>query len=81
MTKLTFLSEAQLEAISGGNGSWGGGSTTTTTTSLFSWASYKNVLKQSNFANNVVLGGGKFSIAGITNEQGNMATQSITLLG
>lgn len=73
MTKLTFLAEEQLEAISGGNG-WGGMSITSWS---FRSADYKNSLRQSNIATNLVFGGGKNSFAGIINEQSNLAFQSI----
>ncbi|MFZ9228583.1 MAG: hypothetical protein ACO23C_10770 [Prochlorococcaceae cyanobacterium] len=77
MTKLTFLTEPQLEAICGGGWPMGGGSTITTTSWVYSSASYKNSLRQSNFATNLVFGGGKNSFAGVINEQSNLAFQTI----
>lgn len=80
MIKLTFLAEEHLEAISGGNG-WGGSrgprGGSSTTSWVFSAASYDNSLKQSNYATNLVFGGGKNSFAGIINEQSNLAFQTI----
>lgn len=76
MSKLTFLTETQLEVICGGRWPMGGGSTTTTSW-VYSAASYKNSLRQSNFATNLVFGGGKNSFAGVINEQSNLAFQTI----
>ena len=73
MTKFTILADEHIEAISGGNGSWGRSSFTTT----YSAASHKNALKQSVFATNVVVGGGRNSFAGVINEYSNLAFQSI----
>jgi len=77
MTNLSFLAEEQLEAVCGGGWLPMGGGSTTTTSWVYSAATYKNSLKQSNFATNLVLGGGKYSFAGITNEQSNLAFQAI----
>jgi len=54
-----------------------GGGSTTTTSWVYSAASYKNSLRQSNFATNLVFGGGKNSFAGVINEQSNLAFQTI----
>lgn len=80
MTKLTILADHQLEALSGGNGRRRGGSSSSFS-SVFSMASYENILRQSNLATNVVVGGGRNSFAGVINEQSNLAFQSIAQLG
>ena len=77
MTKFTILADEQTEAISGGNGSWGRSSFTTS----YSAASYKNALKQSVFATNVVVGGGRNSFSSVINGQGNLGEQFITQVG
>jgi len=74
MTTFTILSDTHTEAIRGGDGSWG----STSYSTIFSAAGYKNALKQSLFATNVVVGGGRNSFTGVINGQENLGLQSIT---
>lgn len=76
MTTFTILTDDHIEAICGGNGSWG----SNTYTATYSTASYKNALKQSVLATNLVVGGGRNSFAGVINGQDNLGFQSITQL-
>ena len=76
MTKFTILADEHIEAICGGNGSW----SSNTYTAIYSAGSYKNALKQSALATNVVVGGGRNSFSGVINGQENLGFQSITQL-
>jgi hypothetical protein len=77
MTKLAILDDEQIEAICGGNGSW----RDTSYSTIFSAGSYKNALKQSALATNVVVGGGRNSFSSVINGQGNLGEQFITQVG
>lgn len=76
MINITILTEEHLEDITGGNG-WPMWVNTTSTSSVFSVASYKNALRQSNYSSNVVFGGGRNSFAGITSGAMNVSEQGI----